>query len=43
MFHEQVAVAAACVQMSVQLPPPDGRYCTVVLATPEPQVRADAR
>ena len=36
MFHEQVAVALACVQMSVQLPPPFGRYCTVVLDTPEP-------
>ncbi len=37
MFHEQVAVPPACVQMLVQLPPPDGWYCTVVFATPEPR------
>ena len=36
MFHEQVALAPAWVQMSVQVGPPAGRYWSVVLATPEP-------
>ena len=36
MFHEQVTIEDAAVQMLVQLPPPDGRYCSVELATPEP-------
>ena len=36
MFHEQVTIEDAAVQMVVQLPPPDGRYCSVELATPEP-------
>ena len=38
MFHEQVTIEDAAAQMVVQLPPPDGRYWSVELATPEPPV-----
>ena len=41
MFHEQVTIEDAAVQMVVQLPPPDGRYCSVELATPEPLSTAE--
>ena len=41
MFHEQVTIEDAAEQMVVQLPPPDGRYCSVELATPEPLSTAE--